>query len=58
MITRTYNEDPEFPDEDDPAYKAEIFESLLYMEVTPDELKDLAIQKQYRTWLKARKAAE
>ena len=43
--------DPEPGDENDPAYKEEMFETLKFMKIKPEELVDLVYRAQYIKWL-------
>jgi len=56
MPRRIYHEDPEFPDESDPAYREEIFETIFEMKWAPEEIKESGKREEYRSWLKAKLA--
>lgn len=54
MKNKPYNEDPEPGDENDPAYKEEMFETFKYMGWEPEDLTDPKDQQEYAHWLKRR----
>jgi len=44
--------DPELHDENDPAYKLELFETLEYMKHKPEDIRnDPEFAEEYRVWL-------
>ncbi len=49
-----YEEDPTLGNEDDPEYKAELFESFREMGWRPEDLKDPQDQREYAEWLQNR----
>jgi len=51
MQDRPYKEDPELGDENDPAYKEEMFQTFKYMGWSPEQLKDPKDQQEYADWL-------
>ena len=53
----SYEEDPEMGDENDPEYKAEMFETFGYMSVKPEELRDPAFRAEYAAWLTTKRSA-
>jgi hypothetical protein len=53
-VERPYVEDPEPGDENDPAYKEELFRTFQEMGWAPEELKDPQDQQEYAEWLKTK----
>jgi hypothetical protein len=50
-----YDDDPELGDENDPAYREEMFETFRFMGCTPEDLKDPLYRDEYAEWLKKQK---
>ncbi len=48
-----FAEEPEPLDENDPEVQEDLFNSLLFMNATPEEVKDKKLSKLYKKWLKA-----
>ncbi len=51
MKNRTYDEDPELEDENDPEFKEEMFQTFKHMGWTPDDLKNPGDKQEYAAWL-------
>ena len=47
--------DPEPGDENDPAYREEMFETFKFMKIKPEELADPAYRAEYLKWLENQK---
>jgi hypothetical protein len=47
-----FEEEPEVLNEDDPAVKLELFETMKFMGTTPNDLADPKEAKEYEEWLK------
>ncbi len=56
-MQNSYEEDPEMGDENDPEYKAEMFETFRYMNVEPEELPNPAFRAEYVAWLMTKRSA-
>ena len=52
-MENTYEEDPVMGDENDPEYRAEMFETFKYIKVQPRELRDQCLRLEYVEWLKS-----
>ena len=50
-----FEEEPEVLNEDDPAVKLELFETMKFMGTTPKDLADPRDAKEYEEWLKKSK---
>ena len=48
-------DDPQLKDDNDPAYRDEMFETFKVMKVKPEELIDLDYRKRYAKWLEKQK---
>jgi hypothetical protein len=46
-------DDPEFPNEDDPVFEAEVFAACQYLGWKPEALADRAFAARYAVWLKS-----
>jgi hypothetical protein len=48
-FTRPYKDEPELVDENDPAFREEMFQTFKHMKVKPEDLKE--DREEYAAWL-------
>lgn len=52
-LFKNYQEDPDLGDENDPAYKEEMFRFFQIRGWTPEDLKDKTYAEEYGKWLQS-----